>query len=78
MPKPPIQMLAEKLLDAKAMEYGLQYQALKTYIHDLSEIAFLAEIARVDNHRIFRYLWSIGLTYNQQQIAAMRWEELTK
>lgn len=78
MPKPPIQMLAEKLLTAGAMEYQLQYLALKAYIKDLPETTFLSEIARVDNPDIFRYLISVGLTYNQQQIVALRWEELTK
>ena len=78
MAKPPIQIIAEKLAEARAMEYALQYNVLKEHIKSLSDDEFLAQMVRVDNPHIFRYLWSIGLTYRQQIITAKRWEELTK
>lgn len=75
---PPIQILAERLMLEEGLTYRLQYKALKEYIKRLSDVDFLAEMSRVDNPLIFNEMWSIGLSARQQEIALMRWEELTK
>lgn len=74
----PIQELAEKMEEARGLDYQVAQQALRDYAQGLSDTAFLYAMTRVDNPNIFRYLWSIGLSYKKQQIAIMRWKELTK
>ena len=76
--KPPTQMLAEKLREARGLDYTLAYNALKYHLKGLDDISFLKEMTEVDNPDIFRYLWSAGLPYKQQQIAVQRWKELTE
>ena len=75
---PPIQNLAEKLIAARGMDYARTKSTLKYYVEHMSDLKFLEEMSRVTNPDIFRYLWSIGLTRKQQEIATMRWEELTE
>lgn len=74
--KPPIQILVEKLRDARGPEYSLAYAALQNHLRMLTETTFLAEVARVDDPGIFRYLQAAGLPYSWQQIASTRWKEL--
>lgn len=75
---PPIQILAERLAEARGLEYRLQYKALKEHLKRMPDVDFLAEMSRVDNRDIFRHLWAVGLTRRQQQMATMRWKELTE
>ena len=74
----PIQNLAEKLIEARGLDYSLAYKVLKEYLKGLSDIEFLNQMSKVDNPNIFRYLWSVGLNLRQQETATMRWKELTE
>lgn len=76
--EPPIQMLCEKLIESRGVVYAFHYQALREYIKGLDEVRFLAEMVRVDNPAIFRYLQSAGLSGKFLQIATERWRELTE
>ena len=76
--KPAIQILAEKLALSRGLDYSLQLLALKKHLEGLDDVAYLAEIVRVSNPDIFRYLYSTGLSLNRMQIANARWKELTK
>ena len=76
--KPTIQILAEKLIAARGLNYARAYNALKFHLSGLDDLSFLAEMAEVENPDIFRYLWSVGMSLRWQQIATKRWEELTE
>lgn len=75
---PPIQILAKRLIDIRGVEYFIHLEALRGYVRALSDIDFLSEMSRVDNPDILFVLWSVGLTARQQEMAIMRWKELTK
>lgn len=76
--KPTIQILAEKLIPARGLDYQVAFRALKFHLSGLDEVSFLAEMTKVTNPDIFRYLWAAGMPYSFQQIASRRWEELTE
>jgi len=76
--KPPVQILGEKLMEARGLDYSLAYEALKEHLRGLSDMEFLDEMVKVTEPDIFKYLWSVGLSFRQMQLARQRWEELTE
>lgn len=74
--KPTIQILAERLIEAKGTDYYITGMALAMYVHNLSDVDFLGEIMKVTNPKIFGVLWSVGLTRYQQGVVSQRAEEL--
>lgn len=76
--QPAIQILAERLIEARGYEHYLAYVALKSYIESLDDVAFGLEIDRVTNPDIFRYLMSIGLPMRRQSVVSLKWRELEK
>lgn len=74
----PLQTLAEKMATARGLDYQVAKEALADYAKGLSDSAFLYAMTRVDNPDIFRYMWSVGLSFKKQQMAVQRWKELTK
>lgn len=74
---PPIQQLAERLIEERGLEYMMTYKALKLHIKSLSDIQFLAEMTRIDNPKVISCLYSVGLSLRQQEMAMARWKELT-
>lgn len=71
-----IQILAEKVNEAVGTEWSLAHRALRDYVHRLSDAAFEAQIARVTDRAIFGVLWSVGLSYERQDITMERSREL--
>lgn len=76
--KPVIERLAERVMDAKGLDYLEAYQALKTYVHSLPENVLIREIERITNPQVFAKLWACGLSWDAQLKARERWGELLK
>lgn len=72
-----IQILAEKMMIARGMEYRIASVSLKHHIDGLNEVAFLNEMTITDNPDIFNHLLSIGLPRAKQDMAMARYDELT-
>jgi len=76
MAQPPIQRLAEELMQARGVAHYRLRRALMMYIRQISIEEFEAQIDRVTNPKIFDYLWSVGLTWEQQRIVTLKAEKM--
>lgn len=75
---PPIQVLTKKLIEVRGIEYNLAYKVLKDYIEKLSDAEFEAEVERVTNVDIFRYLQSVGLPFSRLLIVTDKWRRMVE
>ena len=75
---PTIQILAEKLVTSRGVDYYIATEALRGYLAKLTDIEFSKEVDRIDNPDIIRYLWAMGLSRGRQSIAALKYKELTE
>lgn len=75
---PAVEILVNKMREARGYNYTLAYSALKEHLKSLDDVSFLAEIVRVEDFTIFRYLLSAGIPYKWAQVIAKRAEELLK
>ena len=73
---PTIQILAEKLVTSRGVDYFYATEALRGYLARLTDIGFAREVDRIDNSAIIRYLWAMGLSRGRQSIAALKYKEL--
>jgi len=76
MAQPPIQRLAEEMLKARGTAHFRARATLMAYIRKLSDEEFKEQIERITDPILLRHLWSIGLSWEQQRIVALRAERL--
>ncbi|MBA7574924.1 hypothetical protein ES708_16740 [subsurface metagenome] len=75
---PTIQILAEKLVTARGVDYYIATEALQGYLGKLTDVEFALEVDQIDNPDIIRYLWAMGLSRGRQSVAALKYKELTE
>jgi len=75
---PTIQILAEKLVTSRGVDYYIATEALRAYLKKLKDVEFARQVDEIDNPNIIRYLWAMGLSKWRQQVAALKYKELTE
>jgi len=75
---PVIQNLAERLVEARGVDYYYATEALRAYMKRLTDIEFSKEVDAITNPDIIRYLWAMGLLARRQSVAALKYKELTE
>ena len=69
MAQPPIERMAEKLVQASGASYQIAYEMFRFYVRGLDFDSFKSEIDRVTDPGIFRVLLSVGMSDEKQDVA---------
>jgi len=76
MAQPPIERMAEKLVQASGASYQTAYEMFRFYVRGLDLDSFKSEIDRVSNPGILRVLCSVGMSDEKQDVASRKCKEL--